>query len=362
MNFLVDVFESLPEFGVVARCAAARAPMAVTGLSHIHKAALLFALCRRAKRPPFLLCGDEGECSRFLEDLTAMGLKAAVFPARDLAFRPVEGVSREFEHQRLSVLCGMMKGRYDVVLTTPDAAMLFTMPPEELVRRTRELTPGMAFPVKEAAQALLAAGYRRYEQIDGMGQFSIRGGIIDFFPSGAALPVRLELWGDEIDTITSFSIESQRRVDILSSAFITPATETPVENPKALALKLEKLAGSLRGKMAATARGRLDSDAQKLKNGVELSAMDAYLPLLWETPATLFDYADGMLFCLSDPAKVKERVRTSQWQLQEDIKGLLEEGVLCRGLTEFTMDPGQLSTEYRGPGRSVPRRLRPHSL
>ena len=350
MNFLVDVFESLPEFGVVTRCAAARTPMAVTGLSHIHKAALLFALCRTAKHPALLLCGDEGECSRFLEDLTAMGLKAAVFPARDLAFRPVEGVSREFEHQRLSVLCGMMKGRYDVVLTTPDAAILFTMPPEELLQRTRELTPGMTFPVKEAAEALLAAGYRRYEQIDGMGQFSIRGGIIDFFPAGAALPVRLELWGDEIDTITSFSIESQRRVDILSSAFITPATETPVGNPRALALKLEKLAGSLRGKMAATARGRLTSDAQKLKDGVELSAMDAYLPLLWETPATLFDFADGMLFCVSDPVKVKERVRTSQWQLQEDIKGLLEEGVLCRSLTEFTMDPGQLLAEYQNRG------------
>ena len=110
MNFLVDIVKALPEFPAIARCAASGAPMAVTGLSHIHKAAVVLALCHTAKRPALLLCGDEGEYSRFAEDLTAMGLAAAVYSGRDLAFRPVECVSREFEQQRESVLCGMMEG------------------------------------------------------------------------------------------------------------------------------------------------------------------------------------------------------------------------------------------------------------
>ena len=92
------------------------------------------------------------------------------------------------------------------------------------------------------------------------------------------------------------------------------------------------------------------ADADRLKGGSQPASLDKYIPLIYPAPATLFDYAEGALILVSEPARVRERVRTAQWQLQEDIKTLLEEGQLCRGLTDYALDWGDIAPllERRG--------------
>ncbi len=329
---------ALPDFKALCTdIAAGRTPAALTGLGHIHKALLIHALCGTTNRPALVLTGDEAEASRLAEDLCAMGTEALVLPARDLALRQVEAAGREYEQQRIAALTRLAEGECRCIIAAADAAAQYTMPPATLLCRTLHLRRGAPLPVADLPAALVAAGYERCEQIEGPGQFAVRGGITDIYPAACKAPLRLELWGSEIDTLTYFDLLSQRRTDAVDEIDIPPAAEILCGDPAVLAEKIRALAAGLRGKSAA-ARTALEADADRLCAGLALGAPDKYLPLLCERPATLFDYAPDALVLVSEVTKVKERLRTASWQLAEDIRQLLEEGQLCRGLDRYMAD------------------------
>ena len=145
--------------------------------------------------------------------------------------------------------------------------------------------------------------------------------------------MRLEYWGDEIDTLSLFDLETQRRTESIEKLTLAPAVEALVDDPQALAKKIEKLAASLRGKAAPKAKEILRAQAEKLEQGVHLGCADKFLPLLYGRIATLFDYrTDDMLLFVSEGTKVKDRARSTAFQWGEDLKDYLEEGVLCRGI------------------------------
>ena len=275
--------------------------------------------------------------------------RALLYPARDWSLRPSQGQSRDYEQQRLGVLGHMLEGEYRVVVCSVEAAVQLTLPPEELYTRTVTLKAGESCTPGSVVEALLAAGYVRSETVDGIGQFAQRGGIIDFFPPDGSFPLRLEFWGDTIDTIAHFEIESQRRTDQLQSAKITPALEILFDSQELLADKIEAHCASLRGK-AAKARASLLADVDSLRAGAHLSSLDRYLNLAYDSPATILDYAEDAMLFISDTGKVKERAAASASLFHEEIKELFEDGILCRGLDTFTLGWGELVKAYEEHG------------
>ena len=341
----------LPAFGALcADIRENRLPVALTGLGHIHKVLFVYALCASLGRKAVFLVADEAEGNRVCEDLAALGLEALLLPARDLSLRRVESTSREYEQQRLGTLAKMAAGDYQCVVACADAAAQFTLPPSLLQERTLRLKAGAPLPVADLPGALAAAGYERCDQIEGPGQFSVRGGIIDVYPAACPAPVRLELWGDIVDTLSYFDLLSQRRTDGLDEVAVPPAAEILVKDAGELADAIEELAAGLRGKGAALQRENLLADSDRLRGGSAPASLDKYIPLLYDRPATLFQYAQGALVFVSELSRVRERMRTFQWQLQEDVKSLLEEGQLCRGLTEYALDAEGLFYELERSG------------
>ena len=329
----------LPVYGALcADIRAGRLPASLTGLGHIHKVLLLRTLTMTLSRPALLLTADEAEASRICEDLAALGTRPLFLPARELSLRRVESASREYEQMRLGTLAQMAAGDWEVAVACVDAAAQFTLPPAVLRGRTLRLKTGLPLPVADLPAALTAAGYERCEQIEGPGQFSVRGGIIDVYPADCPAPVRIELWGDTLDTLSYFDLLSQRRTEPLGEIAIPPAAEILYGDGAGLAAKIEELAASLRGKAAPAQKENLLADADRLRGGGLPASLDKYIPLIYEKPATLFDYADGALLFVSELSKVKERVRTAHWQLHEDIEALLNEGQLCRGLTDYALE------------------------
>ncbi len=345
MKLLTNGILQLPEYRAISQAVkGGRLPGCVTGVSGVHKAHLISALCEEHGKKALVITGDEAQAQRLCEDLTALGLRALFYPYREFAFRDVESASREYEHQRLGVLMAFSGGGCDVVVSCVDAALQFTMPPGELQKRFVTVRGGEKISIQRLCSALLSAGYQRAGQVEGPGQFAQRGGILDFYTPGAPAPVRVEFWGDEIDTASYFDLESQRRTEPAKELLICPATEAPVEDPAGLAAKIDALASSLRGKQAALARPVLAAQAQTLREGRTLYCADKYLPLLYEKPACLLDYAAGAVVYISEYARVKERCRSAAWQYEEDTKALLEEGVLCRGLESYSRDWTDLLT------------------
>lgn len=340
MKFLKHILTALPEYrGLRSAVDRHKTPVAATGLSGIHKAHLIHSLCAELSRKGFVIASDEAEGQRLANDLASMGTTALVYPARDFNFRDTEGQSREYEHQRIHVMAHMLNGDYDVVIACIDAALQYTIPPAELDRHIITLRQGQEVPVDQVTEALLASGYERYEQVEGPGQFALRGGILDFFTPDGTAPIRIEFWGDEIDTLTYFDIESQRRTDPVEEITLAPSTEVLLATPERLANDIRELAAGLRGKTAPAAKEILLAEAEKLSEGRRPGSLDKFISLLYPQTATLFDYMaqDGLLF-QSEPIKVKERLRSTQWQWGEDVKEYLSEGVLCRGLDTFSGD------------------------
>ena len=293
---------------------------------------------------------DESEATRLCEDLTALGRSPLFLPARDLSLQRVESASREYEQLRLGVLSQMAAGHYDCVVAGIDAAVQFTLPPAVLRSRTLTLTEGQPLPVPDLPAALAAAGYERCDQIEGPGQFAVRGGIVDMYAADFSAPVRLELWGDAVDTLSYFDLITQRRTEPLKSVSISPAAEIMYDDADALAGQIEQLAKSLRGKTAAAAKENLLADVDRLRGGSMPASLDKYIPLIYEQPATLFDYGQGALLFVSEWTKARDRARTAHWQLQEDIRLLLEQGQLCRGLSEYMLDDAALLQKMQAGG------------
>lgn len=342
---------SLPQYGALAAdIRDGRLPGAVTGLGHIHKIVLMHALCASTGRKAVFIVADEAEAHRACEDLAALGTEALLLPARDLSLRRVESTSREYEQMRLGTLARMAAGDWECVVACVDAAAQFTLPPDMLRRHTLTLTAGASLPVKSLPEALTAAGYERCEQIEGPGQFAVRGGIIDVYPADCPAPVRIELWGDILDTLSYFDLLTQRRTDPLSRLAIPPAAEIVFDDAEQLAGRIEALAAGLRGKGAAAQKENLLADSERLRGGGLPASLDKYIPLIFDRPATLFEYGQDALLFVSELSRVKERARTFQWQLQEDIKTLLEEGQLCRGLTEYALDTEGVMMELERGG------------
>ena len=336
MSFWDKGLAALPAFGNVCEdLRQGRAPVSLVGLAHIHKALFVAGIIGQLKRRGAVLAADEAEANRLAEDLQALGLRTLLLPARELSLRQVESASREYEQQRLGVFAAMAEGGYDCVVACPDAAMQYTIPPDTLLQRTLELTAGAPLPVSDLPAALAAAGYERCAQIEGVGQFAVRGGIVDIYPAACPAPLRLELWGDTIDTLSYFDLLTQRRTDSLDAVAVPPAAEIMYDDPAALAADMEALAASQRGKLADTVRRHLLDDVDRLRGGAAPASVDKYLTLIYKEKANLFSYLrDGLIF-VSEPARVKERVRTTLWQLEQDETALLEEGLLCRGLMDY---------------------------
>ncbi len=343
--------QKMPAFSAIQKdIREERLPLAVTGLGHIHKAIFVHALRTSTRRRAVVLTADEAEATRLQEDLSALGERVLMLPARELSLRRVESTSREYEQMRLSTLAQMAEGGFDCVIAGVDAAIQFTLPPETLLSRTLDIVAGVQLPVKDLAAAFTAAGYERAAQIEGPGQFAVRGGIVDVYPAAAPSPVRIELWGDTVDTISYFDLITQRRTDQLDSISVAPAAEIMYDDPLELAEKIERMVSALRGKDAATQKEKLGMDIDRLRGGSLPASLDKYIPLIYDTPATLFDYCGDSLLFVSEVNKIKERARTFHWQLNEDIKGLMEEGELCRALTAFALpqDVLQLRIEQMG--------------
>ncbi|HCR43382.1 MAG TPA: transcription-repair coupling factor [Ruminococcaceae bacterium] len=340
MKFLTQAVNGLPEYGALKSYVQKKAlPAAVTGVSGIHKANIIYSLCSQLGRRAFVVAGDEAEANRLCLDLKAMGLSPMFYPLRDFSLHDTEGSSHEYEHQRLAVLRNVKNGKCNAVVCCIDAALQYTIPPDEMEKHTVTIKTGEGIGMENAVTALLQGGYEDAPQIDGAGQFSRRGGILDFYPPGLSQPVRAEFFGDEIDTLSFFDPVSQRRTDSTESVTVFPASEVLIAKPDITAKKIDRLASQLRGKTAPAAKAVLARESAKLREGLHIGCADKYISLVYDRPASLFDYfADDMVLFVNEPVKSKERMKSVVWQWGEDVRDLLADGTLCRGLSSFTYD------------------------
>jgi len=348
MQLLTSAFLKTPEIdNLCHKMASGRNVAAISGLSHIHKALLSAAIAKRAGKTVVYLAADDSEAVRMTEDLCALGQDAQFFPARDYVLRPVSGVSREFEHKRLGVLSSLCEGGEAVVVTTTDAMRGYILPPEVFRRHILRLELGQTITPAEVVARLVGAGYARADIPEGAGQFALRGGILDIHPVSAAAPVRLEFWGDQIDSVALFDPLTGRRFEQIKNIEIPPAQELLGCGEAAVVARLRALAD---GAKTEAARQNLAEAAEAAEQGLALPGADRFITQIYESPCTLLDYIERPVMIVSEWPAVKERIRTTDWQYGEDITQLLEEGLLTEGCGEIYMPLPALVSRFEETG------------
>ena len=172
------LLKATQEYQKIAASFAKPGPAALFGLPPAGRALLYAALQKDLDRVLCIVTPGEAEATHFADDLKALGLAAAVFPPRDFMLRPVEGAGREYEYRRLSVLGALAGGRLQAVCVPAEALLQYTVPRDEFLKNTLTLKPGMVYNREALVARLFAAGYVRRSQVDGPGQFSVRGDIV----------------------------------------------------------------------------------------------------------------------------------------------------------------------------------------
>ena len=338
MNFLVNILKNSPAFKSLLSNAKTGKSLCVSGLSTINKANVIYALCRLKGVTAFCVASDEKEAQTLCNDLCSMGLKACVYPVRDYNFLDFQSISHEYEHARLKVLLKLIENDCDVVISCIDAASQLTVPKKVLEESTIVFEEGKEIPLEKAVRSLTLLGYERFDAVDGNGQFSLRGGILDFFMPDSDYPVRAEFWGDEITDLSYFDLETQRRFKKAGKIKLTPSTEIIIENKDALADKIVHKANLLRSKNSTKAKEKLLSEAELIRSGAQIANADKFIGQIYDKPECLFDYfSRDTLFFTSEFGNISDRGKAMDFQNSEALKQGFEDGVLCRGFDRFTL-------------------------
>nr|WP_297279409.1 transcription-repair coupling factor [uncultured Butyricicoccus sp.] len=317
-------------------------PALAVGLPPAAKAQLAAALRLETSRPVCLLTDEDNAALRLAGDLEAFSeLPVVHLPARELTMAGMEGMSRQYEQARIATLSAL--GTAPLITMSAGALVQKTLSPSTLHAATLTIQVGDLTPLSDLTTRLVMAGYQRGVQVEGPGQFSVRGGILDVFPPRAPAPARIEYWGDEIDSISLFDVGSQRRGDQLQTLTCLPCMETlPACAPGGvvgLCKALEQAGHNRRKKQHPDLVRNLERDRERLTETLSLPAADKYLPLIYPDAATPLDYLPAdTIFLIDDTPRLREAVHGYTLRLAGDLEALTERGELPQQPDAFALD------------------------
>ena len=345
MPSLIDYLQAeVPEIHeCLAAVSGGASSILMTGAARIHKVCTAAALQKESARPIVLICPDDMEAGRIVRDLGSLtGLEIPVLSERDFTFYSAEGVSRQMEQKRIRILYDMAVRDIPVLAVTVAGLMQRCIPKERLLQAVFEIKPADQISIEAVLERLVRAGFTRAEQVEGRGQFAHRGGILDFFSPAHDKPVRLEFWGDEVDTVSFFDEVTQRRTDAVARAVILPIAESlsGLGDGEGLQKALEKLREKVakRKSPSEVLLRNLNADLERLESGRSFPAADKYMDLLYEAFTTAADYLPkDALLCALEPGALQERGKRYAWQVREDMKTLLESAVLDGSFAKYIL-------------------------
>ena len=343
MNLFLDRIRENREYGEIIKHLRERGkkakqyPFLVTGLCE-GALDVFLASCVLEKnlgsRLSLVCVPDEKTAARLLRTLTEFGLNTAIYPERDPVLYNMIS-SHELEHERIAVLSDILNGKLDAVIATPTAALSFTIPKETLKRATKTISVGDSLSMDEFSDFLVKSGYVRSELVDGKGKFSIRGGIVDVFPPHLHTPVRMELFGDEVDQIGYFDLMTQRKIENINSFTLTCAREILLTDEKRKGLSALILSAAQKTR-SADVKASLMHEYDALSSSLEIAFSDKYISYIYSEKTLLLDYLDkeSLVFAVETPG-IAERLQSETAHMERTTAELIEAGLLLPKYCEF---------------------------
>ncbi|MCR5419836.1 MAG: transcription-repair coupling factor [Lachnospiraceae bacterium] len=298
---------------------------------------------------------SESRAKEICEDYAFYDKEVQQYGARDLIFYQADVHGNLLTKQRMSCLKPVIEGDPATIVTTFDALMEHLVPIETLEDHIIDIGVGEQFDMAGLTGQLLTLGYDRNYQVEEAGQFSVRGGIVDIYPLTEENPVRIEFWGDEVDSIRSFDVLSQRSIEKLESIMIFPAsemilTEEEKENGINKLLKdAQKYEKKLREDFKTEEAHRVKTTASQISEqakymGVSSLNLESYINYFYDEEVSFLDYfnKENTLIILDEPARIKEKGEVTETEFRESMEQRLIKGYILPGQTDILFSKEQI--------------------
>ena len=290
-------------------------PINILGLTDVAKVLSLTVAKETCKRPICLITYNEIQAKKLLEDIKYFNSKVVYFPKKDIVTYDYIAESKDLPYERIEALNRIYNGSADIVITTIEACMQKMISPKELYSNVIKFEFNKEYKFEEIKEKLVKLGYERAELIEGKGQFSVRGDIIDIAITSNK-GVRVEFWGDEIDSIRYFNISSQRSIEELNEIVIYPAHEYIVTN------NIENIVNNIKDKYIGE---YVQEDIEQIKEENYISKIDKYLTCFYNKTANVLDYLkSNTIIFLDEIGKIKTRAENISKDTQMLIQTLTE--------------------------------------
>ena len=319
MNTIIGEFGKNPKFiEILNNINNKKSPIAISGLIDVGIVGLTSAIHEFGKQPICILTYNELQAKKLYESLKYFTEKVVFFPKKEIVTYDYIAESKDLPYQRIEALNQIQSKKNLIIVTTIEAVMQKLPSKNTLYQNTLKFKIGESYSLEEIKKQLVALGFSRCEMIEGKGQFCIRGGIVDI-AIDEKKGIRIEFWGDEVDSIREFQISNQRSTANKDNITIFPAHEYILEN------SIEEICKKIRENNQEISEEIIEEDIEQIKAGNYISKIDKYFDSFYEKQESVLDYLHGNYNIFIDEIKkVKQRAKNIIQDNENLAKALIE--------------------------------------
>jgi len=350
MKYVSAILKETGKFKDIGKKLKGQNEVIISGVSDSQKRHIACMLSEFSGMKGLYVAWNEMQAKHAWNDLSYLtGDKALYLPNREIMLYDVEARSFEQTYDRIKTLLRILEGDYTFIVTSVEALMHFIMPPEVFGDKLLTIRPGDLIDGHELERKLMEMGYRREETVEGRGQYAKRGGILDIYPVNTEMPVRIEFFDIEVDSMRWFSPESQRSTDVCDFLKIYPAREIIYSFSEVDQIRnriLEGFSDTIRSVPPETGellRKNISQYIDKLQDSHYFTGVDKFIPYLLERKASLFDYLKTRhLVFFEEPERTRERSDNVIYDLNNLCETLIEKGMILKGTFSMLFDLDEL--------------------
>ena len=324
-------------------------PIEIEGLSESGKSYVINGIYEVSDKPVVIITNSDMEAKNLYEDLNLYLSNVYYFPAKEIVFYNVDAISGDLRWARLNVIKEILSNNKNIIVTSIDAFAARYTPKNLFITHTVSINVGDEVDFKELSKILVEAGYDRVDVVEGKGEFSLRGGLLDLFPTNSIYPYRIELFGDEIDSIRTFNTESQRSIEKVNSIEVFPAKEIIIDDEiidyalnnikEELDLTLKNNKDKERGIKLNTV---ISKNLEELREIHDFETIDSYLPLFYKKSESLFDYLQDYIFVLDDKVRSLGKLDSTYLEFNENYSIFLQRGDILPSQGKLLLEKEEL--------------------
>ena len=318
MNSIIQMLINSKKFeGVIKEIKNYKGPVTLTGLTDVFKVCLTYGIKENLNKKICLVTYNEIQAKKLLKDIEYFTSKVVFLPKKEIVTYDYVAESKDLPYERIDALNKIYTNNVDIVITTIEALIQKSIPKDTLYKDILKFETGKVYNLDNIKRSLVNLGYMRCELIEGRGQFSIRGGIIDISITDKK-GARIEFWGDEVDSIRYFNIINQRSTEMIDNVTIYPSHEFVLEKD------LEQVCNNIQ-RQDIEFEDIVLQDIELIKSGNYISKIDKYFNCFYENTTNMLDYmAKDFLMVLDEESKIQARFQNLKIDNQNVIKMLIE--------------------------------------